>query len=109
MLNEKVRMDPRANARSSERFVINKPALLISINHGLHGVASRKCQIVDISLGGAGVQVITAIGLPDHYYLCVVGMDERIGVAEVYRAGTKIGLRFIKEMDERFLSRIMRA
>jgi len=109
VLNEKVRMDPRADARKSERFTVNKPALLVSVNQGLHGVASRKCQVVDISLGGAGVQVITTIGLPDHYYLCVLGLEERIGVAEAYRAGTRIGLRFIKEIDEYFLNRILRA
>lgn len=109
MLSEKVRMDTGADARKAERFTINKPALLVSINQGLHGIASRKCQVVDISLGGAGVQVITTIGLPDHYYLCLVGMEERIGVAEAYRAGTRIGLRFIKEIDQHFLNRILRA
>lgn len=111
MLNEKIKMNVAngADARRWERFIINKPALLVSVNQGLHGVASRKCQVVDISMGGAGIQVITTIGLPDHYYLSVMGVDERLGVAEVYRNGSKIGVRFIKVLDDRMLNRILRA
>ncbi|MDB5553831.1 MAG: pilZ domain protein [Rhizobium sp.] len=112
MLNEKIKMNvpDSADARKWERFAANKPALLISVNQGLHGTATRKCQVVDISMGGAGLQVITTVGLPDHYYLCIIGIDdERIGVAEVHRSGDKIGVRFIKPLTEYFLNRILRA
>lgn len=98
-----------SNQRRWERFILNKPATLVSVNNGLHGVSSRNCQVTDISIGGAGIQVITTIGLPDHYYLCFLGMEERLGVAEAYRNGTKIGLRFIKLLDEQFLNRILRS
>jgi hypothetical protein len=98
-----------SNQRRWERFILNKPATLVSVNSGLHGVSSRNCQVTDISIGGAGIQVITTIGLPDHYYLCFLSMEERLGVAEVYRNGTKIGLRFIKLLDEQFLNRILRS
>ena len=94
--------------RRWKRFHINKPALLISVNKGLHGVASRKCQVLDISIGGAAIQVITTIGLPDHYYLSFLGSDIRIGAAEVHRNGTRIGLEFIKPLDELTLERLLK-
>jgi hypothetical protein len=111
VLNENIKMNVpnAADGRRWERFVINKPALLVSVNQGLHGVASRKCQVIDLSMGGAGIQVITTIGLPDHYYLSVMGVDERLGVAEVYRNGARIGVRFIKPLQEYMLNRILRA
>lgn len=97
-----------SNQREWVRFALNKPATLVSVNHGLHGVSTRNCKVINISIGGAGIQVITTIGLPDHYYLCFLRLDDKLGVAEVYRSSTKIGLKFIKLLDEHFLARILR-
>lgn len=94
--------------RRWERFSLNRPGTLMTIKRGLHGTSSRTCQVLDVSVGGANVEVITTIGLPDHYYLCFIGMEERLGVAEVHRTGTRIGLRFIKLLDEQLLNRILR-
>jgi hypothetical protein len=95
-------------ARRWERFAIHKPGSLIAINPGLSGMSSRSCQVVDISRGGAGLQVQTTIGLPDHYYLTFLGSKERIGCAEVYRSGQRVGVKFIKPIAEHILSEIIR-
>lgn len=95
-------------ARKWERFVVNKPATLIAINPGLSGMSSRSCQVIDISRGGAGIQVTTTIGLPDHYYLTFVGFEDRLGCAEVYRNGNRVGVKFIKTVSEALLSEIVR-
>jgi hypothetical protein len=96
------------NARQWERFIVNRPARLTAVNSGLNGTSSRPGQVVDISRGGAGIVVQDVSGLPDHYYLTIVGTNERIGCAEVYRSGTRLGVRFIKIIDDDFVSRIVR-
>lgn len=103
-----IHVQPGVEARRWERFIINKPGSLIAINRGLSGMSSRSCQVVDISRGGACVSVSTTIGLPDHYYLNFLGAQERIGCAEVYRNGTRIGVKFIKPIAEHQLSDIIR-
>jgi hypothetical protein len=103
-----VHVQPGYEARRWERFIINKPGTLMAVNPGLSGITSRTCQVLDISRGGACLQVTTTIGLPDHYYLSFLGGEDRIGCAEVYRNGKRIGVRFIKTMDENLLSEIIR-
>lgn len=95
-------------ARKWERFVVNKPARLMAINPGLNGMTSRACSVIDISKGGACLQVTTSTGLPDHYYLTFVGAANRIGCAEVYRNGNRLGVKFIKTIEDELLSGIVR-
>ncbi|MBL0371120.1 PilZ domain-containing protein [Rhizobium sp. KVB221] len=96
------------DARKYERFIINKPGSLMAIGAGLSGMTSRSCRVIDISKGGACVQVTTTIGLPDHYYLNFLGIPDRIGCAEVYRNGERIGVKFIKAIADDLLSGIVR-
>jgi hypothetical protein len=103
-----VHVQPGLEARRWERFIINKPGSLLAINPGLSGMTARICQVVDISRGGACVQVGTTIGLPDHYYLNFIGSEDKIGCAEVYRNGQRVGVRFIKPIAEQLLSEIIR-
>ena len=95
-------------ARRWDRFIINKPGSLMAINPCLAGMTSRTCHVIDISRGGAGIQVGTTIGLPDHYYLNFIGASEKIGCAEVYRSETRVGVKFIKPLPEWLLSQIIR-
>jgi hypothetical protein len=103
-----IHVQPGLEARRWERYIINKPGSLLAINPGLSGMTSRTCQVVDISRGGACVQVNTTIGLPDHYYLNFLGAEDRIGCAEVYRSGMRVGVRFIKPIAEHMISEIIR-
>ena len=59
--------------------------------------------------GGASFTVSTTIGLPLHYYLSIVGVASRIGCAEIYRNDNRIGVQFIKEIDEELLHTIVRS
>lgn len=108
MTPNSIHVQPGLEARRWERYAINKPGSLLAINPGLSGLTSRMCQVVDISRGGAGLQVGTTIGLPDHYYLTFLGGEERIGCAEVYRNGQRVGVRFIKPLSEIVISEIIR-
>ncbi len=95
--------------RKWERFQLQKPARLISVEPRLSGLSIRSCQLIDICMGGASVEVTTTIGLPDHYYLNIVGMPERLGCGEIYRKGNRLGVKFIRLLDQDFLSSIIRA
>lgn len=100
--------DSAQQRRAAERFQVNRPARVISVNPALSGISSRSCELVDISRLGAGIHVATTVGLPDHYYLNIIGTSNRIGCAEVYRKGNRVGLKFIKPIDDELLHTIVR-
>ena len=95
--------------RKWERFAVNRQGMLMTVGFDLAAPKMRSCKLVDISLGGASFTVSTTIGLPLHYYLSVVGVASRIGCAEVYRNDSRVGVQFIKEIDEELLHMIVRS
>jgi hypothetical protein len=105
--------DPRSAAglyeRKWERYAVNRQGMLMTVGFDLGAPKMRSCQLIDISQGGASFSVTTTIGLPLHYYLSIVGVTSRIGCAEVYRTDSRIGVQFIKEIDEELLHTIVRA
>lgn len=105
--------DPRSAAglyeRKWERFAVNRQGMLMTVGFDLAAPKMRSCKLVDISRGGASFTVNTTIGLPLHYYLSIVGVASRIGCAEVYRNDSRIGVQFIKEIDEQLLHTIVRS
>jgi len=105
--------DTRSSAglyeRRWERFAVNRQGMLMTVGFDLAAPKIRACKLIDISLGGASFTVSTVIGLPAHYYLSIVGVASRIGCAEVYRNDHRIGVQFIKEIDEELLHTIVRS
>jgi len=105
--------DPRSAAglydRKWERFSVNRQGMLMTVGFDLAAPKMRSCKLVDVSQGGASFVVTTTIGLPLHYYLSIVGVTSRIGCAEVYRNDNRIGVQFIKEIDEELLHTIVRS
>jgi hypothetical protein len=105
--------DPRPSAglyeRKWERFAVNRQGMLMTVGFDLAAPKMRSCRLADISKGGASFTVSTTIGLPLHYYLSIVGVASRIGCAEVYRNDNRIGVQFIKEIDEELLHTIVRS
>ena len=95
--------------RKWERFAVNRQGMLMTVGFDLMAPKTRSCKLVDISVGGASFTVSTKIGLPLHYYLSIVGVTSRIGCAEVYRNDNRIGVQFIKEIDEELLRLIVRS
>lgn len=95
--------------RKWERFKVNRQGMLLSVGMDLAVPKTRTCQLMDISQGGASFSVNTTIGLGTHYYLSVVGVMAKVGCAEVYRNGHRIGVQFIKEIDAELLHEIVRA
>lgn len=95
--------------RKWERFRVNRQGMLTSVGFDLAQPKVRTCQLIDISQGGASFSVNTTIGLGLHYYLSVVGVMAKVGCAEVYRNGHRIGVQFIKEIDADLLHEIVRA
>lgn len=91
-----------------ERFKIGQAGTLMAVKPALGGVSTRTCKMTEISRGGASFVVNTTIGLPQHYYLTIVGTKRRIGCAEVYRRDNRIQVHFIKPIDEEFLHQIVR-
>jgi len=95
--------------RQWERFHVQRPARLIAVKPCLTGISMRSAEIIDISQGGASFIVGTAVGLPLHYYLNILGLAYRIGCAEVYRNENRIGVRFINIMELETLRDVVRA
>lgn len=95
--------------RKWERFYVQRPARVMSVSPGLSGITIRSCQVMDISRGGAGLELTTTIGLSSHYYLQIIGLADRIGCAEAYRNGNRVGVKFIAPITESMLHRIVRA
>jgi hypothetical protein len=94
--------------RRYERFAIGHAATLMSVRPALGGVSIHACKMIDISRGGASFSVSTTIGLSQHYYLHIVGTNFRIGCAEVHRRDNRVGVQFIKVIDETLLHQIVR-
>lgn len=93
--------------RRWERFNVQHSATLLAVMPQLAGLTARPCRMIDISSGGASFSVNTTIGLPLHYYLTFEGTERRIGCAEVYRQDHRIGVKFIKPIDQTFLHEII--
>lgn len=100
--------DTGMNGRKAERFIVSRPARVLSVNPALAGISIRSCHLLDISRVGATISLVTTIGLGDHYYLNVMGTANRIGCAEIYRNGGRLGVKFIKEIDDELLHTIVR-
>jgi hypothetical protein len=94
--------------RSYERFKVKRPARLIAVKPCLTGVTMRSAEIIEISRGGATCLVGTTIGLPLHYYLNILGLNYRIGCAEISRMGDRIGVRFINTLTPEMLRQVIR-
>ncbi|MCK3775426.1 PilZ domain-containing protein [Ensifer sesbaniae] len=94
--------------RRYERFSVAHAGTVTSVRPGLGGVSVRPCRMIDISRGGASFAVDTTIGLSQHYYLHIIGTPLRIGCAEVYRNGERIGVQFIKPIEQTLLREIIR-
>lgn len=105
--------DPNAGAglyeRRWERYKLSRQGMLLTVNVDLAVPKVRTCQVTEISLGNATFAVNTAIGLPSHYYLSIVGVAAWIGCAEIYRNGERISVQFIKEIDQDLLHDIVRS
>lgn len=100
-------LDISSDGRRYHRHQISAPGKLIAIAPGLSGLTTRSCHLIDISLGGCGLMCTTTIGLPDHYYLTIADFEDRIGCAEVYRNGSRIGIKFIRELDPAWLRMLL--
>lgn len=95
--------------RKWERYQVRRPARVMAVSPALSGITVRSCEVIDISRGGAAIEVNTTIGLGLHYYMEVLGLVDRIGCAEVYRHGGRVGVKFIMPISEALLHRIVRA
>jgi hypothetical protein len=95
--------------RQWERFYVQRPARLIAVKPCLTGMSMRSAEIIDISQGGASFLVGTTVGLPQHYYLNILGLAYRIGCAEVYRSDNRVNVRFINLLTPDTLRLVVRA
>jgi hypothetical protein len=91
-----------------ERFQVRREVHLITIDSGLSGMSQRTATLNDISIGGAGLSVSLIHGLPKHYYLKIIGVPNRIGCAEAFRSGNRVGVKFIAHLDEELVRSIIR-
>lgn len=103
------RVPSQEDNRQHERFSVRREAHLISVGTGLSGLHQRRATLFEISKDGAALDVSLLHGLPDHYYLKIVGFPNRLGCAEIYRKGTRVGVKFLATIDHDFLHKIVRS
>ncbi|MGG7518568.1 PilZ domain-containing protein [Allorhizobium undicola] len=94
--------------RRWERYQVRRPARIMAVRPGLSGITMRSATVLDISRGGAGLEMDTGVGLAEHYYLEILGLATRIGCAEAYRNGNRAGVKFIMPISEQLLQKIIR-
>jgi hypothetical protein len=95
--------------RRWDRFQVKRPARVMAVRPGLSGTITRSATVLDISRGGAGLDIDTNLGIGTHYYLEILGLGTRIGCAEAFRNGRRAGVKFILPISEPLLQRIIRA
>lgn len=102
-------VDSEMYTRQWERFQVRRAARIMAVSPCLTRISVRACELLDISRGGAGIDMSSTAGLSQHYYLEVVGLARRIGCAEIYRNGTRVGVKFIAAIPDDLLRSIVRA
>lgn len=95
--------------KKHQRYKVRHEARIITIGRGLSGLFERRARLTDISVAGAGLEVGHFIGLPSHYYLMIEGIPNRIGCAEIYRQGSNVGVKFLAQIDEGLVHKLVRA
>ncbi len=95
--------------RNFEHYKVRQNARIVTIGRGLTGLYERQAKVVDISVAGAGLELSHCIGLPTHYYLVIEGFPNRIGCAEIYRKDRKVGVKFIAQIDEHLIHKMIRS
>ncbi len=95
--------------RRYDRFPINRPGEIAYLENALGGMRKLRVKVLDMSQGGAGLELPMAIKLPQHYYLSITGFANRFGCAEVHRNGNRVGVKFLSKIHDELLSDIVRA
>ena len=95
--------DSRIYSRRDQRYKVNVVGHVEIILPRLSGIARKSCRIVDISTEGAGLVFSEVFGLPMHFYLTMDGYFEKLGCAEINRIDMRVGVRFLRSLDERWL------
>ena len=84
-------------ARSSKRRSVLQGARIA----GVDGSFLENCRILDVSAGGARLQVSNPSGLPDHFFL-LLSRDGtlRRQCAVVWRSETNVGVEFVQALPK---------
>ena len=96
-------VDSRIYSRRDQRYRLNAEGFVEIVLPRLSGIARKSCRVVDISTEGAGLVFPELLGLPQHFYLSINGFFDKLGCAEVNRVDTRVGVRFLRSLDERWL------
>ena len=91
-----------------ERFTIGQAGTLMAVGRRSAAFRPAPARCWKFHAAAPAFIVNTTIGLPQHYYLTIVGTKKRIGCAEIYRSDNRIQVHFIKPIDEEFLHEIVR-
>ncbi len=95
--------------RRYQRFTVNRSGQIAYLERNLGGLKKINVKVLDMSIGGAGLELSVPIKLPQHYYLSIAGFPNRFGCAQVHRNGSRIGIKFLAKINEDLLSEIVRA
>lgn len=85
--------DTVQNRRQWPRIVVNTKGEVIYMKNGLRGVVTLPCKIVDVSEGGALLD-LGGMPVPDDILLVVDG-KVKVSCQVVRRAGNNVGVRFL--------------
>lgn len=78
------------------------------LTHGLRRIATRTCRVVDISEGGAAIEVASEPALPDHFYIVFGNWEYLVGAVVVQRRPGTLHLQFPRGMPTKLVNRLAR-
>lgn len=78
------------------------------LTRGLRQVATRTCHIVDISEGGAAVEVASEPALPTHFYIVFGDWEYLVGSVVVQRRPGVLHVQFPRGMPTKLVNRLAR-
>jgi hypothetical protein len=79
--------------RKIERHFVCQPALMVSVD----GSRIGECSMLDVSAGGARLQITGGVSVPDEFILLLskFGPGVRRRCAVAWRNETEVGIRFL--------------
>ncbi|WP_099866778.1 PilZ domain-containing protein [Pararhizobium haloflavum] len=81
---------------------------ILFLGQGIRQIATRTCRMIDISEGGAKIEVGPSSTIPDHFYLVLGEFDFFIGCSVVERQTIYLHTRFLADCSASFINKLSR-
>lgn len=81
---------------------------VLFLGQGIRQIATRTCRMLDMSEGGAKIEVGPRSSIPDHFYIVLGEFDFFIGCSVVERETVYLHVSFLTTVSGRFVNKLSR-